>query len=114
MSIILWDVFEIFRLRHSDQWTLAGVLAVSVVLLCGLMVTSKRETFVSKPYTFRIDLNTATQGELQTLSGIGPKLAENIIRYRDEHAPIHKFDEVMNVSGIGIKRYSTMKPYFID
>ena len=107
-------MFEFFWLRHSDQRTTANVLAISVVLLCGYTVTHKQETFEPKQYTFRIDLNTATHGELQTLPGIGPKLAENIIRYRDEHAPVHDFDDIMNVSGIGIKRYSTMKPYFID
>jgi competence ComEA-like helix-hairpin-helix protein len=90
------------------------VLAISAVLLSGYAVMHKRETFEPKQYAFRLDLNTATHGELQTLPGIGPKLAENIIRYRDEHVPIHSFDEIMNVKGIGIKRYSTMKPYFTD
>ena len=74
----------------------------------------KQETFEPKQYTFRIDWNTVVHGELQTLPGIGPKLAENIIRYRDEHAPIRNFDEIMNVSGIGIKRYNTLKPFFTD
>jgi competence protein ComEA len=94
---------------------MAGVLATSIVLFCGLTaVQHKRDTLEPKQYTYRIDLNTATHGELQTLPGIGPKLAENIIRYRDEHAPMHDFDEILNVSGIGIKKYNTMKPYFID
>jgi len=113
-AVIFYDVFGWFRLRYSDQRTAAGVLAISVVLLCGYTVTYKRETLEPKQYTYRIDLNTATHGELQTLPGIGPKLAEKIIRYRDDHAPFHDFDEIMNVNGIGIKRYSTMKPYFID
>ena len=90
------------------------MLGIFIVLFCGYTVIHKREPFETKQYTFRIDLNTATHGELQTLPGIGPKLAENIIRYRDAHAPIHDFDEIMNVGDIGIKRYSTMKPYFID
>jgi competence ComEA-like helix-hairpin-helix protein len=107
-------VFAIFRLRHADQRTVVGVLAVSVALSGGLMITHQRKAFEPKSYLFHIDLNTATHGELQTLSGIGPKLAENIIRYRDDHAPFHNFDEIMNVKGIGIKRHSTMKPYFID
>ena len=67
-----------------------------------------------KQYQFRIDLNTATIGELQTLPGIGPKLAEGIVQYRDENAPLSHFDEIMNVRGIGVKRHSTMKPYFTD
>ena len=105
---------DIFRLRHSDQRTVALILAIFAVLLCGHTMWGKQDTLEPKQYQFRIDLNTATLGELQTLPGIGPKLSESIIQYRDEHAPIHHFDEMINVRGIGEKRLSTMKPYFTD
>jgi competence protein ComEA len=107
-------MFHFLRLRYSDQRTVAMVLVIVALLLCWHTISGKQETLEPKHYTFRIDLNTATVGELQTLPGIGPILAESIIQYRDRHAPIHDFDEVMNVRGIGIKRHSTMKPYFID
>ena len=105
---------DIFQLRFSDQWTVALVLTVFSVLLCWHATWGRQAAFEPKQYEFRIDLNTATLGELQTLSGIGPKLAESIIQYRDQHAPIHDFDDIMNVRGIGVKRHSTMKPYFTD
>ena len=107
-------MFECFRLRHSDQRTVAVVLAISAVLLCGYTAIGKKETLESKPYKFRIDVNTATLGELQTLPGIGVKLAENIVQYRDQHSPIREFEEILNVRSIGEKRYSAMKPYFVD
>ena len=107
-------MLNVFRLRHSDQQMVATLLIVFIVSLCWQTVAGKQETLEPKPYKFRIDLNTVTPGELQTLPGIGPKLAENIIQYRDRHAPIHDFDEIMNVSGIGTKRHSVMKPYFTD
>ena len=107
-------MFDFFRLQYSDQRTVAFVLVLFSVLLCWHTTRKKQETFEPKQYKFRIDLNTATLGELQTLPGIGPKLAERIIQYRDQHAPICDFDEVLKVSGIGPKRHSTMKPYFTD
>ena len=107
-------MFEFFRLRYSDQRTVACILAVSVVLLCWHTTRGKQETLEPKSYKFHIDLNTATQGELQTLPGIGPKLSESIIQYRDQHFPIRDFDELLNVSGVGPKRISAMKPYFVD
>jgi len=107
-------MFDFFRLQHSDQRTVAFILAIFSMLLCWHTARGKQETFEPKQYKFRIDLNTTTHGELQTLPGIGPKLAESIIRYRDQHAPLHDFDEILNVSGIGPKRYSTIKPYFTD
>ena len=107
-------MFDFLRLRYSDQRTIAFILALSAVLLSWHTTPGKQETFEPKPYKFRIDLNSATLGELQTLPGIGPKLSESIVQYRDQHVPIHDYDEILNVSGVGPKKYSTMKPYFVD
>jgi competence protein ComEA len=106
-------MLDCFQLRHSDQRTVAVLLALSA-LLCWHTAIETPESLQPKQYKFRIDLNTATYGELQTLPGIGPKLAENIIQYRDGHAPNHDFGDIISVSGIGSKRHTTMKPYFTD
>lgn len=55
-----------------------------------------------------IDLNTATSRDLEGLPGIGPKLASQIINYRTS-APFTSVEEVMNVSGIGPKKYDSIK-----
>lgn len=55
----------------------------------------------------RIDLNRATQTELESLPGIGPKLAGEIVRYRTATRFVSVSD-VMNVSGIGPKRYEAI------
>ncbi|MFW6306755.1 MAG: helix-hairpin-helix domain-containing protein [Bacillota bacterium] len=51
----------------------------------------------------KIDINNATSEELQTLSGIGPEKAGNIIDYRQENGPFSKIEELTKVSGIGDK-----------
>ena len=48
----------------------------------------------------KINLNTATEAELQTISGIGAKKAQEIIRFRDEQGPFKTVEELKNVSGI--------------
>jgi competence protein ComEA len=90
------------------------LLIILTALLCGHTAVRKQETLEPKQYQFLIDINTATHGELQTLPGIGPRLAESIIQYRDEHAPIYDFGEIMNVHGIGPIRHRNMEPYFTE
>jgi len=48
-----------------------------------------------------ISINNASSVQLQTLSGIGPALADNIIAYREEFGPFTSIDELLNVNRIG-------------
>lgn len=59
--------------------------------------------------TGKININTASQTELETLPGIGPSRAKAIINYREEHGPFNKPEELMNVSGIGPKIFANLK-----
>ena len=57
-----------------------------------------------------IDLNKATQAQLEVLPGVGPKMAERIIAYRAENGSFKSVDELDEVKGIGEKRMATLKP----
>ena len=57
----------------------------------------------------RININTASKSELMDLSGVGEVIAGRIIDYRDRHGPFKSTDEIMNVSGIGERRYEAIK-----
>ena len=59
-----------------------------------------------------IDIRSATANELDLLPGIGAKRAADIIAFRTEH-PFKNVNEIMNVSGIGIKTYEKMKPMLL-
>jgi endonuclease YncB( thermonuclease family)/predicted flap endonuclease-1-like 5' DNA nuclease len=56
----------------------------------------------------RIDINTATEKELTTVSGIGYVMAARIIAAR----PFRSADDLKRVSGIGEKKYAQIRPYF--
>lgn len=57
----------------------------------------------------RINLNTATVEQLQTLSGIGPKTAAAIEAYRSEHGLFASIDDLSKVQGIGKKRLDKIR-----
>jgi protein Tex len=73
-----------------DQKVLAGALAGVV------------ESVVN---TVGVDLNTASPALLTYTSGIGPKLAEKIVEYRDQNGPFKNRDELRNVPGLGPKAF---------
>lgn len=56
-----------------------------------------------------ININSATQTELEQVSGIGPKRAGDIIAYRDTHGAFQSLDELGEISGIGEKILATLK-----
>lgn len=58
-----------------------------------------------------VNINTATQTELETLPGIGPSLALKIINYRNENGKFSSIEEIKNVSGIGESKFEDLKNY---
>lgn len=51
----------------------------------------------------KIDLNAASALEIEGIPGVGPKMAEAIVAYRDEHGPFKSFADLDPISGMGEK-----------
>jgi competence protein ComEA len=58
-----------------------------------------------------VDLNFATQLQLEAVPGIGPALAERIINYRKEHGAFQTYEELDKVSGIGKSTLEKFRPF---
>ena len=63
----------------------------------------------SEKNTTKININTASVEELQTLKGIGPATAKSIILYREEYGAFSAIEEIMNVKRIGEKTFAKIK-----
>ncbi|MFB1080603.1 helix-hairpin-helix domain-containing protein [Jeotgalibacillus sp. JSM ZJ347] len=57
----------------------------------------------------KININRATQSELESIPGIGPSKAAAIIQYREEKGQFKSIEEIMNISGIGEKTFDKLK-----
>lgn len=56
-----------------------------------------------------VNLNTATQEDLQTLTGIGPSKANAILEYRETVGKFKEVDELKQVTGIGDKTFERLR-----
>lgn len=65
---------------------------------------------VAPPTTHHVNLNTATQAELELLPGIGPAMAKRILEYRATHGKFTSVDQLDSVKGIGTKTMAKLRP----
>jgi competence protein ComEA len=56
-----------------------------------------------------VNINTATQTELETLPGVGPVTAGKIIAYRESHGPFPRIEDIEDVPGIGPATFEGLK-----
>lgn len=57
-----------------------------------------------------VNLNTATQAQLEELPGVGPVMAGKIIAWRTEHGRFSRIEELQEISGVGPKTYAKLAP----
>lgn len=57
----------------------------------------------------RVNLNTATVSDLDTLPGVGPSTARAIVAYRTKHGAFTRVEDLLNVSGIGPSKLAAMR-----
>jgi len=112
----------------KQQWILIGITGIFLCLLVGIFVgrnltgayvpidnaintTGQNTTDEPQDNNGKIDLNTATLQQLQLLPGVGETIAQRILDYRSEHNSFNSVEDLMNVSGIGEKKFEEIKPY---
>ena len=56
-----------------------------------------------------VNINTASQSELEQFPGIGPAKAKAIVDYRNGNGPFKSVDELKNIKGIGNAIFNKLK-----
>lgn len=65
--------------------------------------------FMSLPAWAAVDLNTASQSELESVKGLGPAKAKAILAHREKNGPFKSIDDLANVKGFGKASVAKLK-----
>lgn len=66
--------------------------------------------YAEMPVKAPVDLNAATREQLELLPGVGPALADRILEYRQRHGKFTSLQELLDVKGIGQKKFEQIRP----
>lgn len=80
-------------------------------LVLALVVLTFSWAFAEAPAVAgsKVNINAASQTDLEGLPGIGPKIAREIVDFRTKNGPFKKVEEIMKVKGIGEKLFNQIK-----
>ncbi len=80
-------------------------LCALVVILPVLLLAGK------EPPAAPVNINSATEEQLQALPGIGPAMARRIARYRRRNGPFRRLEELLIIRGMSKQKLARLRPY---
>ena len=86
-----------------------GFMSVPTVGVLGTLQSAWAEENAHAEQTVLININTAQPDELATLTGVGEMTAQAIVAYREANGPFAAPEDIMNVKGVGEKKYEAIK-----
>ena len=106
LAYVLEDGVKIIIPEKGDDGQTVDIVSSSVGDEIILNFNSNEEEKKTK-----VNINKASQSDLESLSGVGPSLASKIIDYRNNNGKFSNIEDIKNVSGIGDNKFDAIKDY---
>lgn len=98
-------------MKRSNRWLL--VVLTGCLLGSSFLGQVQRVLAAPSPKTAvqveKININRADAGELDRIKGVGPMLAERIMKYRETNGRFERLEDLIRVPGIGQAKFERIK-----
>ena len=95
--------------NHFFMRLSAIFIAITLLTLIPSILPATEKPASSQAAAAPVNINTASESQLAELPGIGPSIAERIVRYRQKTGPFNTTEDLKQVKGIGDKTYMKIK-----
>jgi competence ComEA-like helix-hairpin-helix protein len=85
----------------------------SFAFLLFLLLVASRGLADKQPPVKPLDLNSATVEQLEQLPGVGPRTAQEIVKFREKSGPFRRVEDLLAIRGITKRRLEKLRPYVI-
>ena len=103
-------------MNSGEYWGAVAWLTACLAAFALVAATAKESSATQMDgyglaYGDTIDPNCMSEMEYALLPGVGPKLSERIVAFRNEHGPFSSTDDLLHIRGIGTKTLAAISIY---
>jgi competence protein ComEA len=86
---------------------------ISILILLAVALGATGAMAAEKSPAGVVNINTADASQIAYMPRIGPKTAERVVQFREEHGAFRNPTDLMQVKGIGAKTFELIAPYVV-
>jgi len=90
-----------------------SIISILILVALTLGATGAFAAETGKSPAGVVNINTAAASQIAFMPRIGPKTAERVVQFREEHGAFRSPTELMQVKGIGAKTFELIAPYVV-
>ncbi|HEY0702227.1 MAG TPA: helix-hairpin-helix domain-containing protein [Candidatus Acidoferrales bacterium] len=93
--------------RRNAAWFVLHAAVASFFFCAANAALAQKKIPPAEP----LDLNSASAEQLQQIPGIGPVMAQSIVKFREKSGPFQRVEDVLAIHGISKRVFAEIRPY---